>query len=134
MRPTLSGLIAFAGLGNNSVHTRESTIAGVKVTTITISNLSSFVPPGQLPPGVNVPADAKVEFSMAAKGRIILIGTGEDFMTAVLNTQAGSALADQAGYKQATARALANSRTTLYVGVRDIIGLVEGFIPEAQRT
>ena len=130
---TLSGLIAFAGLGNNSVQTRESTIAGVTVTTITLSNLSALVPPGQLPPGVDVPADAKVEFSMAAKGRVILIGTGEDFMTAVLNTQAGSALADQAVYKQATARALPNSRTTLYVGVRDIVGLIEGFIPEAEK-
>jgi hypothetical protein len=130
---TLSGLIAFAGLGSNSVQTRESTIAGVKVTTITISNLASFVPPGQLPAGVAVPANAKIEFSMAAKGRVILVGTGEDFMTAVLSIQAGSTLADQAGYKQATARALANSRTTLYVGVRDIIGLVEGFIPEAER-
>jgi hypothetical protein len=130
---TLTGLIAFAGLGSNGVQTRESTIAGVKVTTITISNLGALVPPGQLPPGVEVPADAKVEFSIAAKGRVILLGTGEDFMTAVLNTQAGSALADQAAYKQATARALPSSRTTLYVGVRDVVGLVEGFLPEAQK-
>ena len=130
---TLTGLIAFAGLGNNSVQTRESTIAGVKVTTITISNLAALVPPGQLPSGVDVPADAKVELSMAAKGRLILIGTGEDFMTAVLNTQAGSALADQAGYKQATARALPSSRTTLYVGVRDVVGLIEGFLPAAEK-
>ena len=130
---TLAGLLAFAGLGGNSVQTHESTIAGVKVTTFTISNLGALVPPGQLPPGVDVPADAKVEFSMAAKGRVILLGTGEDFMTAVLSTQAGSALADQAGYKQATARALPSSRTTLYVGVRDIVGLVEGFLPEAEK-
>ena len=105
----------------------------MKITTVSISNLSSLVPPGQLPPGVDVPADTKVEFSMAAKGRVILVGTGEAFMTAVLGTQPGSTLADQASYKQATARALANSRTTLYVGVRDMIGLVEGFIPEAER-
>jgi hypothetical protein len=130
---TLTGLIAFAGLGSNGVQTRESTIAGVKVTTITISNLGALVPPGQLPPGVDVPADAKVEFSIAAKGRVILLGTGENFMTAVLNTQAGSALADQAGYKQATARALPSSRTTLYVGVRDVAGLIESFLPEGQK-
>jgi len=130
---TLTGLLAFAGLGNNGVQTRESTIGGVKVTTITISNLSSLVPPGQLPTGVQLPTNAKIEFSMAAKGRVILVGTGEDFMTEVLSTQPGSTLADQAGYKLATARALANSRTTVYVGVRDMIGLVEGFIPEAER-
>jgi hypothetical protein len=51
----------------------------------------------------------------------------------VLTTQAGGTLADQPGYKQATARALANSRTTVYVGVHDVLGLVGGFIPEAER-
>ena len=125
---TLTGLLALMGLGNNSVQTRSATIAGVTVTTITLSNLSSLVPPGQLPPGLDVPADAKVEFSIAAKGRVILLGTGEDFMTAVLGTQPGSGLVDQAGYKQATARALANSRGTVYVGIHDIVGLAETFL------
>jgi hypothetical protein len=125
---TLTGLLALAGLGNNSVQTRESTIAGVAVTTITLSNLSSLVPPGELPPGVDVPADAKVEFSIAAKGRVILLGTGEDFMTAVLSTQPGSSLADQAAYKQAASRALANSRGTVYVGIHDVVGLAETFL------
>jgi hypothetical protein len=129
---TLTGLLAFAGLGNNSVQTRTLTIAGVTVTTVTISNLSSFVPPGQLPPGVDVPADAKVEFSLAAKGRVILLGTGEDFMTAVLGTQPGAGLADQAAYKLAMSRALANSRGTLYVGIHDIVGLAETFLPADQ--
>src|SRR5262245_28382163 len=125
---TLTGLLAFAGLGNNSVQTRESTISGVTVTTITISNLSSFVPPGRLPEGVDIPADAKVEFSIAAKGRVVLLGTGEGFMTSVLGTRPGSSLADQAGYKQATSRALADSRRTLYVGIHDIVGLAETFL------
>jgi hypothetical protein len=129
----LSGLLAFAGFGNNSIQTRQSTIAGVTVTTISITNIESLVPPGQLPPGVSVPPDAKVEFSIAAKGRVILIGTGEAFMTAVLNTPAGGGLLDQAGYKQATARALANSRMTVYVGVGDIVGLADAFIPAADR-
>ena len=126
---TLTGLIAFAGLGNNGVQSRQSTIAGMTVTTITVSNLAALVPPGQLPQGVDIPADAKVEFSIAAKGKVILLGTGEAFMTAVLNTQQGSSLADQAGYKQATARALANSRGTLYVAIHDIVGMAEAFIP-----
>ena len=125
---TLTGLLAFAGLGNNSIQTHESTIAGVTVTTITITDISALVPPGQLPPGVQIPSDAKVEFSIAAKGRVLLLGTGEDFMTAVLNTQPGSSLADQPAYKQATSRALSNSRDTLYVGIHDIVGLAETFL------
>ena len=130
---TLTGLVAFAGLGNNSVQTRESTIAGVTVTTITVSNLAALIPPGQLPQGLDVPADAKVEFSIAAKGKVILLGTGEDFMTAVLGTQPGSSLADQASYKQATARALTNSRGTVYVAIRDIVGMAEAFLPADQK-
>jgi Protein of unknown function (DUF3352) len=130
---TLLGLVAFAGLGSNGVQTRESTIAGVTVTTITISNLSALVPPGQLPPGVDVPSDAKVEFSIAAKGRVILVGSGEDFMTAVLGTQPGSSLAEQAGYKLATSRALANSRGTVYVAIHDIVGLAETFLPADEK-
>jgi len=126
---TLTGLLAFAGLGNNSVQSRQSTIAGVTVTTITISNLAALVPPGQLPQGVDIPADAKVEFSIAAKGRILLIGTGEAFMSAVLTTQPGSGLADQATYRQATARALSNPRGTVYVAIHDIIGMAEAFLP-----
>jgi len=130
---TLTGLLALMGFGNNSVQTRESTIAGVTVTTITLSNLASLVPPGQLPPGLDVPADAKVEFSIAAKGRVILLGSGEDFMTAVLGVQPGAGLADQAGYKQATSRALANSRGSVYVGFHDIVGLAERFLPADQK-
>ena len=125
---TLTGLLTFAGLGNNSIQTHESTIAGVTVTTITITDISALVPPGQLPSGVQIPSDAKVEFSIAAKGRVLLLGTGEDFMTAVLNTQPGSSLADQAAYKQATSRALSNSRGTLYVGIHDLVGLAETFL------
>jgi hypothetical protein len=131
---TLTSLVALAGLGGNSVESRDATIAGVTVTTITLSNLSSLVPPGQLPPGVDIPADAKVEFSIAAKGRVILVGTGEDFMTAVLNTQPGSGLVDQATYKQATSRALANSRATAYVGIHDIVGLAEAFLSAEEKT
>ncbi len=125
---TLTGLIGLAGLGNTSFQTRESTIAGVTVTTITISDISALVPPGQLPSGVQIPRDAKVEFSIAAEGRIILLGTGEDFMTAVLNTAPGASLVDQAAYKQATSRALSNSGTSVYIGIRDIVGLAEAFL------
>lgn len=130
---TLTSLIALVGIGGSGIETRESTIAGVMVTTVTISNLGSFVPPGSLPPGTEVPADAEVEFSIAAKGRVILLGTGESFMTAVLNVQPGASLADQAFYKKATARALANSRTSIYVGIRDIVAMVEKVLPADEK-
>ena len=103
------------------------------MTTVTITDLGSLVPPGQLPPGVVVPDDAVIEFSIAAKDRVILLSTGESFMTAALTVQPGAGLADAAGYKAATSRALPNSQATVYVAIRDIVGLVEPLIPAEAR-
>ena len=126
---TITGLIAFASIGGGNIQTHESTIGGVTVTTVTLGDLGSLVPPGQLPPGFDVPSDARVEFSIAAKGRVVLLGTGESFMNAVLTVQPGAGLVDQANYKQATTRALSGSQLTLYVGIRDIVGLIETALP-----
>jgi len=129
----LKGLLALAGLGASGIETRESTIGGVTVTTVSITDLGSLVPPGQLPPGVVVPDDAVIEFSIAAKDRVILLSNGESFMTAALTVQPGAGLADAAGYRTATSRALPNSQATIYVAIRDLVGLVEPLIPaEAQ--
>ncbi len=132
---TLKGLLSLAQLGGVGVETRDSTIGGVTVTTVAISDLGSLVPPGQLPPGVAVPDDAVIEFSIATKDRAILLtaGPGESFMTAALTVQPGAGLADAAGYKGATSRALPNSQATLYIAIRDIVGLVEPLIPAESR-
>ena len=129
----LKGLLALAELGASGISTRESTIGGVTVTTVSITDLGSLVPPGQLPPGVVVPDDAVIEFSIAAKDRVILLSTGESFMTAALTVQPGAGLADAAGYKAATSRSLPNSQATVYVAIRDIVGLVEPLIPTEAR-
>jgi hypothetical protein len=130
---TLKGLLALAELGASGIETRESTIGGVTVTTVSITDLASLVPPGQLPPGVAVPPDAVIEFSIATKDRVILLSTGESFMTAALTVQQGAGLADAAGYRTATSRALPNSQVTIYVAIRDIVGLVEPLIPAEAR-
>jgi hypothetical protein len=130
---TLKGLLALAELGASGIDSRESTIGGVTVTTVSITDLGSLVPPGQLPPGVAVPPDAVIEFSIAARDRVILLSTGESFMTAALTVQPGAGLADAAGYRTATSRALPNSQATVYVAIRDIVGLVEPLIPAEAR-
>jgi hypothetical protein len=130
---TLKGLLALAELGASGIGTRESTIGGVTVMTVSIRDLGSLVPPGQLPPGVAIPDDAVIEFSIAAKDRVILVSTGESFMTAALTVQAGAGLADAAGYRTATSRALPNSQVTIYVAIREIVGLAEPFIPAEAR-
>jgi hypothetical protein len=126
---TITGLIAIAGLSGSGIQTRETTIGGVTVTTVAITDLGSLVPPGQLPEGLTVPSDATIEFSIAAKGRIVLLGTGESFMTGVLTVPAGAGLVDQALYKKATARALTGNSITAYVGIRDIVAMIEKVLP-----
>jgi hypothetical protein len=125
---TLTNLLSFAGLGGG-IEVRRTTVAGVEVTTVVIADLGALVPPGTLPGGVEAPAGTPIEFSIAAKGRVILVGVGEGFMTGVLNVQPGSSLADQAGYKTAAERSLAGSRTSVYVAVRGAISLAEGLVP-----
>ena len=125
---TLTNLLSFAGLGGG-IELRKSTVAGVEVTTVVITDLGSLVPPGTLPDGVEAPAGTPIEFSIAAKGRVILLGVGEPFMTGVLNVQPGASLADQAGYRTAVGRSLAGSRTSVYAAVRGAISLAEGLVP-----
>jgi Protein of unknown function (DUF3352) len=130
----LKGLISLAAMsGAAGIDSTDTTIAGVTVTTVTISNLDGMAP-GQFPPGF-LPEDGAIEFSIAAKDRVILLaaGAGDTFMSAALSVQAGAGLVDQAGYKTATSRALSASQMTFYVAIRDIVGIVEPLIPADAR-
>ena len=130
---TLKGLVALAQLGGLDIDSADSDVNGAKVTTYTVNNLGSMLPPGSLGPGVELPTDGTFSFSIATKDRAILIGVGASFVTDALSVQAGSGLADQAGYKAAMARGVPNSQTTMYVAIRDIVTLVEPMIPAENR-
>lgn len=128
---SLKALLALAGAGGG-VKVTETTISGTAVTSITITDLGSIVPPGTIPGGTLPSSMGPITFSMAGHGRTLIVTTGEAAMTAILNTAAGSSLADQAAFKQASARGIANSRTTVYVGVGATVYLVKGFLPAAE--
>lgn len=124
---TIRNLLTFAGAGGG-LEVTETTVAGVAVTTVAITDPGAFIPPGSIPGGVPS-MDAPIQFSFAAKGKVILVGVGEGFMTTVLNVQAGASLADQARYRATLGRGLANSRASVFVSVPAAIDLVEGFVP-----
>ena len=126
---TIGGFLALAGLGGQGIEVHDSTIDGVAVTTVTITDLSQLVPPGSLPGGEQVPATGPISFSIAAHGRALVLTTGEAAMTAVLNVKAGESLVDQPRYKQALTRALASSRFSLFADVRAGVALVEALVP-----
>lgn len=125
----LGGLLAITG--GTGVQVVHSTIAGVAVTTVTITDLGAFVPAGSVP-GLTVPETGPITFSIAAHGKVIILASGDAAMTAILNVAAGSSLADDATFKLAGQRGLANSRTTVYVAAGAAIDLVQRLLPADQ--
>ena len=69
--------------------------------------------------GSDAPTDGYTKSSLAKDTHDLLVGLG---------------LADQVSYKQATARALSNSRGSLYVAIHDIVAMAEAFLPAGDKT
>jgi hypothetical protein len=128
---SLTTMLGLAGLGDG-LDVTEETINGVEVTTITITDLGSIVPPGTVPGMEIPPMDGPVSFSVAARGRAVVLTFGDGAMAGVLNAGAGTSLADSAAFKQAAGRGLVNSQATMYVAAGATIDLVKGFVPAEQ--
>ncbi|HEX3265748.1 MAG TPA: DUF3352 domain-containing protein [Candidatus Limnocylindrales bacterium] len=125
---TIKGFLGLAGIGGGITVTTE-TLSGVEVTNVTITDLGSLVPPGSVPSLGTGALDTPVTFSIAAKGRVIYIGYGDGAMAEVLAVQPGSSLADDAAFKLAGQRGLANSKATVYVAVGATVDMVKGLLP-----
>jgi hypothetical protein len=127
----LTGLIGLAGLSGGGVTQTTSTVAGVEVTTVSIADLGSLVPPGASP-GAEIPSTGPISFSIAAHGRIVLVTSTPAAMADVLAVQPGKALADEAAFKLATQRGLTGSRTSVYVAANAALEVVKRFLPADQ--
>ena len=125
---SLTTMLGLAGLGGG-VQVSEETINGIQVTTLTITDLGAVIPPGTVP-GLEIPPmDEPISFSIAARGRAVVLTFGDGAMAGVLNAGAGSSLADSAAFKQAAARGIVNSQATMYVAAGATIELAKGFLP-----
>ncbi len=58
---------------------------------------------------------------------------GDAFVKAVLDTKAGSSLADQSRYKTALDRAGAENTASAYLDVQSVLAAVEAAMPAAER-
>jgi Protein of unknown function (DUF3352) len=127
-----SRVLALGGLltitGGSGVTVSHSTTAGVAVTNVTITDLGAFIPAGSVP-GLTIPQTGPISFSIAAHGKVIILASGEAAMTSILNVGAGTSLADDATFKLAGQRGLANSRTTVYLAAGAGIDLVQALLP-----
>ena len=96
---------------------------------MTITDLGSLVPPGSVPGMGTGALDTPVSFSIASKGRVLYLGVGPGAMADALAVQPGSSLADDAAFKLASQRGLANSKATMYVAVGATVDMVKGLLP-----
>ena len=110
----LTELKSLAGLAGSKAGLTMATepYAGQTITTVTIP----------APAGSNLPGD-KLELAFAQTDKIVILGIGDGFVKAVLDTKPGAALADQAGYQQAIGLAGATNAGQGYV---DLTGLRSG--------
>jgi hypothetical protein len=123
----VKGLLGLLGAGRG-IEVKDATVNGVTVTTITITDIGTLLPPVAVPQLGGLPT-GPISFSLAAHGKTVLVTSGEGAMTAILNTAAGSSLADNAAFKHAGTRGIANARTTIYIGVGATVDLVTGILP-----
>ena len=128
---SLKTLLSLVGAGNG-LEVKSSTIAGLAVTTVTITDIGALVPPGSVPGLGDIPATGPISFSIAGKGKALLVTSGEGAMTALLNTTAETSLAANAAFKQAGTRGLGNAGTTVYLGVGASLELAKGFMSADQ--
>jgi hypothetical protein len=129
---SLNTMLGLAGL-SGGITVTEETINGVRVSTVTITDLGGLIPPGSIP-GVDQipPMDGPISFSVASRGRAVMLTFGDGAMADVVNSGAGNNLVDSAAFKQAAARGIANSQTTTYIAAGAGIDLVRGFLPPTE--
>lgn len=135
---SLKNLVALAGLPGAKVTTEDHGTA--TITTIdlgSVNDLKNLAPlmgaaSPTLPPNV---ADARIALSYTVTDAFAIVGIGGDgFVKAVLDTKAGSSLADQARYKSAIGLAGASNSGQGYLDVAAIVKAVEAQLPTDARS
>lgn len=115
----LETLLALGALGGD-IDVTTSTIEGLKVTTLRIPDAGALISDPQVG-GAAIPLD----LSIAAKDRFVIVGVGQDVMSKLLGVKAGASLAEDAAFKRALARGLANPQVVVYVAAGATIDWAE---------
>jgi hypothetical protein len=112
----------------------DTTIGGVKVTLVDLGDAAELVVPGMPVSGANaIPPGTRIVISLAARGPLVMIGYGESFARRILETAAGSTLADSASYKTALGLAEASNTGQLYLAAAPLSALGERLIPASEQ-
>lgn len=125
----IRSFLTLAGLGGG-ISTRDIDINGTKVTIADLGDISTLLQQaGQAAGGLTLPSGTHIVISVAARGSTVLIGGGESFARRILETAAGSSLADQASYKTALGLSFASNSGQLYVAAAPLLAFADTAIP-----
>jgi hypothetical protein len=125
----IRSLLTLAGL-SSGITTRDIDINGTKVTIADLGDISSLLQQaGQAAGGLTVPPGTHIVISVAAHGSTVLIGGGESFARRILETAAGSSLADQASYKTALGLSFPSNSGQLYIAAAPLLAFADTAIP-----
>jgi hypothetical protein len=125
----IRSFLTLAGL-SSGITTRDIDVNGTKVTIADLGDISSLLQQaGQAAGGLSLPPGAHIVISVAAHGSTVLIGGGESFARRILETAAGSSLADQASYKTALGLSFASNSGQIYVAAAPLLAFADTAIP-----
>jgi hypothetical protein len=109
----------------------DATYNGATITTIDFGDLSKLAPGASLPGGLG---GGKAAVSFTLSNGLVVFGVGGDgFVKAVLDTKAGSSLADQARYKTAIDAVGGANVSQGYLDLRAVIDAVVSQLPADQK-
>lgn len=128
----IKSLLALMAMGGDGATISETTINGVAVTTATITDISALVPPGSVPGMEDLSGVGPISFSIAGRGNTLLLTIGDTAMASILSLAAGGSLADDATFKAAGTRGLANSPMTMYLAAGATVDLVKGYLSPSE--
>jgi hypothetical protein len=139
-RQFLTTIRSFATLagGQMGIEVREEAYAGATITIVSLGSLQDLAGMAGGMGGVPVPVDPSsplpegdVELAYTATDDIVVIGSGPNFVKAVLDAGTGASLADDARYAGLVGRVGAEHTGVTFVDVAAVRGLLEGLLAEA---
>jgi hypothetical protein len=127
----LRTLFSLAALSNGG--TSEDTIVdGTTITTIDLGDLNGLLQGAGAGSSLPIPSDFHASFSIAGRGKLVILGADETFARRLLQVEAGSTLADQAAYRHAVSRSMESNLAQVYLAAGAVIALAEPMIPADQ--
>jgi len=122
----IKNLVALAGSAT-TITSHDETYNGTTITIIDLGDASQLL--GTAEPQIAGLVTGRIEIAIAQKDNLVLAGVGDAFIKAVLDTKAGSSLADQGQYQEAIKAVGSSNTAQVYADVASIVTLADSMLP-----